>query len=312
MYDSIRNVKKEDGTMLCDNFIRAPKRRQEPSYYDVVENPIDLLRVQQKLKTDSYEDVDELTADMDLLIKNSKAFYRPDSTEYQDACLLWETYVANKGRMLESMISDDEPIIKLKKIGRPRKSANNLDNDDASETSSKATDDDMDAYEELFASVMNATDDSNRPLNLMFQLLPSRKQYPDYYDIIEHPIDLKFIATKIQTNAYISLTEMEKDLLQMTKNACTFNEPGSQIYKDAKTLKKIFVARKLEIESGRFKPKEAKTRKRAQSLSAVVAALKEPIEESDDEIDDNMENEVDGPLWQLFDQLYNAPNASGN
>lgn len=225
--------------MLCDTFIRAPKRRQEPSYYDVVDNPIDLLRVQQKLKTDSYEDVEELTSDLDLLVKNSKAFYKADSTEYQDACLLWEIYNNNKAKLIESNVGDEEPSTKVKKIGRPRKSANYMDTDDASETSSRAADDDNEYYEELFTSVVTAADDNNRRLHTMFQFLPSRKQYPDYYDIIEHPIDLKFIATKIQTNAYISLSEMEKDLLQMTKNACMFNEPGSQIYKDAKTLKKV-------------------------------------------------------------------------
>lgn len=35
VYDTIRNFKKEDGMLLCDSFIRAPKRRQEPTYYDV-------------------------------------------------------------------------------------------------------------------------------------------------------------------------------------------------------------------------------------------------------------------------------------
>lgn len=225
--------------MLCDTFIRAPKRRQEPSYYNVVDNPIDLLRVQQKLKTDSYEDVEELTSDLDLLVKNSKAFYKPDSTEHQDACLLWDTFIANKVKLIEVNYGDDEPVSKAKKIGRPRKSTNVTDNEDASETSSSKADEETEAYEELFGAVMSATDENNRSLNTMFQLLPSKKEYPDYYDIIEHPVDLKLIATKIQTNAYISLSEMEKDLLQMTKNACTFNEPGSQIYKDAKTLKKV-------------------------------------------------------------------------
>lgn len=42
----------------------------------------------------------------------------------------------------------------------------------------------------------------------------------------------------------------------------------------------------------------------------MVAALKEPAE-SDEENDDNIETEGDGPLWQLFDQLYNAANSSG-
>lgn len=43
----------------------------------------------------------------------------------------------------------------------------------------------------------------------------------------------------------------------------------------------------------------------------MVAALKEPVEDSDDDNDDGMETEGDGPLWQLFDQLYNASNSSG-
>lgn len=73
----------------------------------------------------------------------------------------------------------------------------------------------------------------------------------------------------------------------------------------------IFTAKRTEIESGKCKPRESKTRKRGQSLSAMVAALREPLEDSDDDNDDNMETEGDGPLWQLFDQLYNAANASG-
>lgn len=43
----------------------------------------------------------------------------------------------------------------------------------------------------------------------------------------------------------------------------------------------------------------------------MVAALKEPVEDSEDENEDNLETEGDGPLWKLFDQLYNSPNSSG-
>lgn len=237
LYDAIRNHKKEDGNMLCDTFIRAPKRRQEPSYYEVVANPIDLLRVQQKLKTDSYEDIEELTSDLELLVNNAKAFYKPDSMEHQDACLLWDIFLLNKQKLLEAMQDDTGEPKKGARVPRKPRNLSTNDPDDASEGSK---DEDFDAYEELFASVVTATDPlDNRPLYTEFQLLPSKKLYPDYYDVIEHPIDLKFIATKIQTSAYTNLNEMEKDLLQMTKNACTFNEPGSQIYKDAKTLKKV-------------------------------------------------------------------------
>lgn len=98
VYDSIRTFKKEDGTLLCDAFIRVPKRRQEPGYYEVVTNPIDLLKVQQKLKTDEYEDIDDLQADIELIANNAKAFYKKSSTEYRDAVELIELFLANKAR----------------------------------------------------------------------------------------------------------------------------------------------------------------------------------------------------------------------
>lgn len=325
LYDSIRNFKKEDGSYLCDHFIRAPKRRQEPSYYEVVTSPIDLLRVQQKLKTDSYEDIEELTTDFELLVNNAKAFYKPDSDEFQDACSLWEIFKTNKMKLLESVHDESAAAVAAgltidikpraqsrttTAIGRPRKSTT-IDDDQNSENSSENND--FDPYEELFAAVMTATDpNDDRALHHMFQLLPSKKHYPDYYEVIEHPIDLKFIANKIQTNAYTNLNDMEKDLLQMAKNAQIFNEPGSQIYKDAKTLKKIFMQRKTEIESGKFKRAAVRKGRGQTSLSASCAALKEEPESSEEEMDDDMDDGTQtGPLWQLFDQLYNQASASG-
>lgn len=316
LYDSIRNVKKEDGSMLCDNFIRAPKRRQEPSYYEIVQNPIDLLRVQQKLKTDTYEEVDELTADIELLVNNAKAFYKPESDEYEDACTLWEVFNSNKTKLLESVMdesnasssfNESKPSTGRRGVGRPRKSQSQpIDEDQGSENSSEGNES-YDPFEELFASIMTAVDslDNNRPLHTMFQLLPSKKLYPEYYAVIDHPIDLRFVANKIQTNAYPTLNDMEKDILQMVKNAQTFNEPGSQIYKDAKTLKKIFSQRKLEIETGKYKP-TPRGRGRPINYSATCAALREELESDDDEEMEDLDDETQtGPLWQLFDNLYN-------
>jgi len=307
LYDSIRSFKKEDGSMLCDVFIRAPKRRQEPSYYEIVTNPIDLLRVQQKLKTDSYEDVDELATDIELLVNNAKAFYKPESIE------LWDIFNNNKMKLLDSMNEDPlqttaDSKQRSTRVGRPRKSTT-IDDDQTSENSSENND--YDPYEELFAAVMTATDPiDSRSLHTMFQLLPSKKHYPEYYAVIEHPIDLKFIANKIQTNAYTSLNDMEKDLLQMVKKAKIFNEPGSQIYKDAKTLKKIFMQRKLEIESGKYK-KPSRGRGRPINYSAACAALKEELETSEEEDDMDDDGTQTGPLWQLFDYLYNQSSSGG-
>ena len=67
--------------------------------------------------------------------------------------------------------------------------------------------------------------------------------------MITDPIDLKTIACKIQDGEYRSLDELEEDFALMVRNAQNFNEPGSQIYKDARAIQKIIKAKKSELEA---------------------------------------------------------------
>ncbi|KAF5301597.1 hypothetical protein FQR65_LT08902 [Abscondita terminalis] len=332
LYESIRNYKKEDGTLLCDAFIRVPKRRQEPGYYEVVSNPIDLLKVQQKLKTDEYEDIEDLQSDIELIVSNTKAFYKKNSIEYRDACDLWELFLINKNRLYENKDGDEDSkgkiILKVGKLARKAAAAaeRKVETDQSEDNSETSTnpDEDMNPYEELFTSVMTATDVDNRPLHTAFQLLPSKKKYPEYYEIIGTPVDLRTIAIKIQNGDYAHLNEIEKDLLVMTKNACLFNEPGSQIYKDAKTMKKIITSRKIEIEHGKYSGAKSSERIRnkrlrgSTTLSAVTAALRDEESDSDDQ-EEVMEEEAEtvegidaeNPQWQLFEAVTNVTSNAG-
>lgn len=71
---------------------------------------------------------------------------------------------------------------------------------------------------------------------------------------------MRSIARKIQDGKYTNLGEMERELLIMTKNACLFNEQGSQIYKDAKTLKKVITSKKIEVDHGKYAPSKSSER----------------------------------------------------
>lgn len=71
-----------------------------------------------------------------------------------------------------------------------------------------------------------------------FIQLPSAKQYPEYYQIIQNPIDMKTIRMRIDGHQYPQVDAMINDCRVMFSNARDFNEPRSMIHMDAIQLEK--------------------------------------------------------------------------
>ena len=90
----------------------------------------------------------------------------------------------------------------------------------------------------------------DRTLADAFLELPSRKELPDYYDVIRRPVDIKKIRSRITTSKYRSVDDLQEDFHTMCQNAQTYNMEGSQIHDDSLALQVIFreIREKLDKE----------------------------------------------------------------
>ncbi|KII93605.1 hypothetical protein PLICRDRAFT_152493 [Plicaturopsis crispa FD-325 SS-3] len=92
---------------------------------------------------------------------------------------------------------------------------------------------------EMWQTIKDAVDKEGRKLSTDFLRQPSKRQYPDYYELIQKPIALEDIKNALDTHHYTTLEAVKKDFDQCFKNAKKYNQKESPIWKDAKTLQKL-------------------------------------------------------------------------
>ena len=87
---------------------------------------------------------------------------------------------------------------------------------------------------QLFDSLFTIKDENGLAIHPIFDALPPKKEYPDYYIIIKKPVSFNTIKKRL--SQYIDAQDFINDLAQIPWNAKTYNAQGSPIYRCATDL----------------------------------------------------------------------------
>ncbi|KAI8851370.1 P-loop containing nucleoside triphosphate hydrolase protein [Chytridium lagenaria] len=163
-----------------------------------------------------------------------------------------------KGRKASNAVDEDTPegedggegkkkTRKPKAVRKPRVDKKKDESNDPLKPGQRA------ALSRIFDSVLDAMrnlavkedDGVTRYQVTLFETLPSKRAYRDYYTLIKTPIALDTVEKRCDTSYYNSVADFKADLLLMFENARTYNEETSQIVMDAAALQRL-VSEKLD------------------------------------------------------------------
>lgn len=313
IYNRLKKLNKDDGTLLV-YALRLPNKRSHPEYYDTITNPIDPDKILTKVKGGKYETIEEMAEDVKLLVANTHLFFGAASQEGHDASAFEDAFnkeaqgVQNPSSKAPSIASTSSGVtIRSVRRGMKRERTDDEETDvdaasvatseisEASAAASHRTAVSGRALETFFASIVSYSLEGGRRIAQTFATLPPKQVYPQYYEVITNPIDLRMIAQRILNGTYHTFGEVERDFVQMGRNAKHFNEPRSQIYQDAVTLLRIIKEKKIVIKK-RFKadPDEESIESNAHEITEDYANLPDAVTmtspvskvEDDDEVED--------------------------
>lgn len=99
----------------------------------------------------------------------------------------------------------------------------------------------------VLKGIRKLKDPQGQPKVRHFERLPDKGVYPDYYMEIKEPVAIDLVKRKSKRKKYQSVDHFMRDINLMFSNAKAYNQPESQIYKDAVDLQ-VEARRLSEIE----------------------------------------------------------------
>merc|ERR1712029_327026 len=133
----------------------------------------------------------------------------------------------------------------------------------------------------LMEIVIQYEDQDGRVLSDPFMKLPTRKELPDYYDVIRKPVDITKILTKIGGGKFDDMDALERDFMLLCANTQKYNEDGSLIHEDSIVLQSVFTNAREKL-SNEWVDDDKDVEQDEESNQAPPSVKMEEVEDSED------------------------------
>uniref|UniRef100_A0A0N4ZWP3 Bromo domain-containing protein n=1 Tax=Parastrongyloides trichosuri TaxID=131310 RepID=A0A0N4ZWP3_PARTI len=293
LFQSVKSFKTSDKTCPFDALYKAPSKRSEPEFFERVTSPHDFIQIQQRLRSEEYSKVADLCEDIEHVIKSNIEYFPEDNIIHKAAIDLDLFYKTEKEKYLSDVERTKENTGPISESSQTSEIKMNGSSSVLYEDEPKSEMFDQWKLELILKGIVNLSDESGRMIAPIFKVLESIDEFPEYYKIINQPIDLKTIAKNVLDNVYKCWEDFENDINLLVSNAKKFNGARSEIGKDASAIYDYVKKRKDEI--NRLKRRANKSvldeaRAEVDALANATLTDDEAIVTEDEDDEDNGKN----------------------
>ncbi|CAJ0572000.1 unnamed protein product, partial [Mesorhabditis spiculigera] len=138
--------------------------------------------------------------------------------------------------------TDDEEEQAPKKRGRGKRKRDEEQDDEADDGKKrrKPSAEVLNLLNKAYAAATEYKTSDGTLLSEYFLELPAKRDYPDYYEVIDHPMAFSRIRKNIDVGRYASIEEMADDVFLLVENAKKYNVEDSDVYTSAILLEAVW------------------------------------------------------------------------
>jgi transcription initiation factor TFIID subunit 2 len=244
---------------LCTHSSAAPFLRPVdpvldgvPNYLDVIRHPMDLSTIRRKVDSSEYKSIDDFKRDVEQMLQNCFTYNQENTPVYKEGKALEKAFLSLLKRKIKPLTEDGSsvstsehsvsvvptvtlhldkkaatPIPKVIKVSKPVAAPKEILPKRSAE---------LLILDDLIEKMKNHV--SSSPF--LYPVDPVALNIPNYFDIIQKPMDLKTIEVRLNNGTYTSRNQFRDDVLLMLNNCYSFNLEDSWVFQQGKKLQHFF------------------------------------------------------------------------